>query len=148
VPMDANFDATVAQFQQLLKQSNYPSHLVWLTPEDVLMTGKRLIYVRVPIPSTNESTARRTYDEGVANGRGLIMSTICEMDASAGCYIWYPKASEEVPQGIWPNEGSAKLSAKIDASRQKGKAVKSTLHWALLKFRHQKNQTLNAFQFS
>lgn len=48
---DTDFGAAVERFQQFLRANNYSGNLVWVMPEDVLTTGKRFIYVRVPIPS-------------------------------------------------------------------------------------------------
>lgn len=98
---DADFDAAVERFQQFLRANNYSEKIVWVMPENVLTTGKRFIYVCVPVPAINEVKARRAYDEGLAEGRGLLMSTVCRMKASTYCYIWFPKSVEQVPQGIW-----------------------------------------------
>jgi hypothetical protein len=51
---DADFGAAAAHFQQFLRANNYSENLVWVMPEVVLTTGKRFIYVRVPIPAINE----------------------------------------------------------------------------------------------
>lgn len=47
-----------------------------LTPEDVILSRKRFVYVRVPIPAANEMKAHKMYDDGVASGRGLLMSHV------------------------------------------------------------------------
>jgi hypothetical protein len=145
---DADFGATVARFQKFLEQNKYPGKIVWLMPEGVLLSGKRFVYVRVPVPAANEMKARSIYEEGVAHGRGVLMSTICELESSTCCYIWYPRRQEDVPQGIWPHDGSVKLSAKIETARTPGKPVKSGLMWAFLKYRHRRHQDLKDFLFS
>jgi len=145
---DASFGATVVRFQEFLGQNQYPENILWLTPEDVLLSGKRSVYVRVPIPAANEMKARKMYDDGVANGRGLLISTICEMESSTCCYVWYPRRQEEEPQGIWPHDGSVNLSAKMETSRVPGKPVKSRLLWALLMLRNRRKQDLKEFLFS
>ena len=145
---DGSFGATVVRFQQFLGQNQYPESILWLTPEDVLLSGKRFVYVRLPIPAANEMTARKMFDDGVANGRGLLMSTICEMEGSTYCYVWYPRRQEEEPQGLWPRDGSVKLSAKMATSRLPGKPVRSRLLWALLKLRSRRKQGLKEFLFS
>jgi hypothetical protein len=145
---DADFSAAVARFQQFLRANNYSENLVWLMPEDVLTTGKRFIYVRVPIPAINEMKARRVYDEGVAAGRGLVMSTVCRMSASTYCYLWFPRSADEVPQGIWPQDGGLKLSARDKSSSPAGRPITHSVLWTLLKFWHRKNQRLKDFLFS
>jgi hypothetical protein len=131
-----------------LGQNQYPENILWLVPEDVILSGKRFVYVRVPIPAANEMTARKMYDDGVVNGRGLLITTICEMEGATCCYVWYPRRLEEEPQGLWPHDGSVKLSAKMEMSRVPGKPVKSRLLWAFLKLWNRRNQELKDFLFS
>jgi hypothetical protein len=144
---DVSFDETVARFQGFLGKNQYSENILWLTPEDVLLSGRRFVYVRVPIPAANEINARKIYDEGVANGRGLLMSTICEMNGSTCCYVWYPRRQEEEPQGLWPHDGSVKLSATAETSKVPAKPVKSRLFWAFLKLRTQGKQNLKESLF-
>ena len=139
---DGDFDAAVARFQQFLSANNYSEKIVWVTPENVLTTGKRFIYVRVPIPLSNEVKARRMYDQGLAGGRGLLMSTVCRMNASTYCYIWFPKSVEEVPQGIWPHDGSLKLSARDKSSSPAVSADREGALWSLLKILAPKKPTV------
>jgi hypothetical protein len=145
---DADFGAAVARFQKFLLQNKYPERIVWLMPEDVLLSGKRFVYVRVPVRATNELKARNIYLEGMEHGRGLLMSTICETQSSTYCYLWYPMRQEDVPQGIWPHDGSVKLSAKSETARMPGKPVKNSLMWTFLKYRHREHQNLKDFLFS
>lgn len=145
---DATFGATVTRFQDFLGQNQYLKNILWLMPEDVILSRNRSVYVRVPIPDANEMKARKMYDDGVANGRGLLMTTVCEMERSTCCYVWYPRTPEEEPQGLWPHDGSVKLSVKMQTSRVRGKPVKSHLLWALLKLRNRRNRHLKEFWFS
>jgi|HubBroStandDraft_6_1064221.scaffolds.fasta_scaffold319110_1 hypothetical protein len=142
---DADFGAALARFQQFLRANDYSERILWVMPEDILMTGKRFIYVRVPIPPINELNARRIYEEGVAEGRGLAMSTVCRMNASTYCCIWFPKSVEEVPQGIWPHDGGVKLSARDKSSSPAGRPIAHVVLWTLLRFWHRKNQRLKDF---
>ncbi len=145
---DSAFGATVARFQKFLRQNKFPDNIVWLMPEDILLSGKLFVYVHVPIPDINEAKARTIYDKGVAHGRGLLISTICEMNGSTCCYVWYPRHQADEPQGGWPRDGSAKLSAKLETSRVLAKPVKSRLLWAFLKVQHRRKQNLKDFLFS
>jgi hypothetical protein len=147
-PGAPDFGTTAARFTKFLEQNKYPTKIAWLMPEDVLLSGKRSLYVRVPIPATNETNARNIYDEAVRNGRGVLISTICEMGASTCCYVWFPKGPEEEPQGLWSDDGGLKFSARTKASRVRGKPVKSRLLWAFLKSHHRGKQNLKDFLFS
>jgi hypothetical protein len=76
--IDADFDAALGRFQSFLRANNYSERIVWVMPENVLTTGKSFIYVRVPVSAINEGKARRMYDEGLAQGQGLLMLLFAE----------------------------------------------------------------------
>ncbi len=137
-----NFEAAVAEFQELLGKSEYAPKIVWVTPEDIIVTGKGFVYVRVPVPAINEAKARQMYDEGIKGGRGLLMSTACELEDSTCCYIWYPENIEEEPQGIWPKDGGVKMAAKIESGKISGKAIRGLLRWKILALRYRAKQDL------
>lgn len=145
---EADFGAASARFQRFLRANNYSERILWVMPEDVLMTGNRFVYVRVPIPDVNELKARQIYEEGLAQGRGLVMSTVCRMSASTYCCIWVPKSVEEVPQGIWPHDGGVKLYAKDKSSIPAGRPITHGVLWTLLRFWHRKKQRLRNVLFS
>jgi hypothetical protein len=144
----ADFGGAVARFQQFLKANNHSEKIVWVMPEEVLTTRKRFIYVRVPVPAINEMKVRQMYEEGVAEGRGVVMSTVCRMSASTYCYLWFPRSAEEVPEGIWPQDGGLKLSARDKSSSPAGRPITHSVLWTLLKFWHRKNQRFKDFLFS
>jgi hypothetical protein len=130
-----NFDAAVAQFRELLGMSEYARKIIWLVPEDVIATGKRFVYVRVPVPAVNEAKARQMYDEGISNERGVLLSTVCETEDSTCCYVWYPKKTEEEPEGIWPKNGGVKFSAKMGSAKIPRRAIGSSIQWKILALR-------------
>lgn len=146
IPPD--FDAAVARFRAFLELNSYCGNIVCVTPEDVLVTGKRFIYVRVPIPADNESKIRRMYDEGVTQGRGLLMGTVCSMNQSTYCYLWFPKSADETPQGIWPTDGDLKLSAGDKLSGPAGRLINHRALWTLLSLWHHNKQFLRDLLFN
>jgi len=134
------FEATRAQFLELLRQCDYPQTIVWVAPEDVLLSGKRFVYVRVPVPNDNEMKIRRIFEEGILRGRGVLISTICEMAGSTCCYVWFPKDGEEGHYGLWPKDGGVKMTAQTESSRISGKGVRNPLLWTWLRLRHRAKQ--------
>lgn len=143
-----DFDGALARFRAFLKQNNYSENIVWVMPEDIVLTGKRLLYVRVPIPAENERRIRRIYDDGVAQGRGLVMGTVCRTNQSTYSYLWFPRSAEEIPQGIWPTNGDLKLSARDDSSSPAGRPIKHRVLWTFLKLWHYKKQSLSNLLFT
>jgi hypothetical protein len=147
MPPDAapNFQQAVARFRDFLRTNNYSDDIIWVTADDVLLTGKRLAYIRIPFPADNLQKVGRTYDEGVAQGRGLLMSTLCRMYGSTCCYLWFPRAAGEVPQGVWPADGGLKLSARASVSTPICRPIRNRILWGFLKRWHYKRQDLKAF---
>src|SRR5262249_48039194 len=121
------------RFSEFLKLNSHSGNIVWVTPDDVLLTGNRVLFVREPIPSDNENKIRQMYEEGVKQQRGLLMSTICRMNRSTYCYLWFPKSVHEIPQGIWPRDGSLKMSARIGESSLPARPIKNRVLWAFMK---------------
>ncbi len=71
---NANFKNAVAKFQEFLKANQYSDQVVWVQPGDVLLTGKKLVYVRVSSQKTRDEMARKTYEEGMPRRRGVLFS--------------------------------------------------------------------------
>jgi hypothetical protein len=143
-----DFDGALARFRSFLKQNNYSENVVWVVPENILLAGKRFLYVRVPIPAENERRIRRIYDDGATPGRGLVMGTVCRMNQSTYCYLWFPRSAEEIPQGIWPKNGDLKLSVRESSSSPAGRPINHRTLWILLKLWHHRKQSLRDFLFS
>ena len=143
-----DFDGAVARFRVFLKQNNYSENVVWVMPDDILLTGHRVFYVRVPIPTEREKRIRRNYDDGVKTGRGLVMGTVCKTNQSSFCYLWYPRSAQEVPLGLWPTDGELKLSATEESSSCAARPIDNRVLWILLKLWHHRKQSFKDFLFS
>jgi hypothetical protein len=52
-----NFKHALTKFQDFLKANQHSGEIVWVQPDDVLLTGKRLVYVRVLAPKAREEMA-------------------------------------------------------------------------------------------
>src|SRR5882724_13643360 len=75
--VSGNFDESLALFRQFLENHGYPQEIVWLTPNDVIATGRRLVYIRIPVPRENERLVRELYKSGMSEGRGVLFETVC-----------------------------------------------------------------------
>jgi hypothetical protein len=131
------------EFRALLEKCLYHGEIVWATSDDVLLTGKRFVYVRVPLAEENLVNARQTYESGMARGSGVLFTTVCEMDGFVCCCAWSPERFENGHRGLWTR--GLKMSAKTDGSRIPGKAVRSGLWWRWLGWKHRKQQSLKEF---
>lgn len=136
----ANFEEAVKEFRALLEKCLYSGEIIWVMPEDVLLTGKQFVYVRVPPAEENCSKARQTYETGMARGSGVLFSTVCEMDGVVCCCAWSPERFEDGHQGLWTH--GLKMSAKTEEARILGRVVRGRLWWKWLGWRHRKKQSL------
>jgi hypothetical protein len=139
----ANFEEAVKEFRVRLKRCGYSGEIVWVTPGEVLLTGKRFVYVRVPAAEKNAAKARNAYESGMARGNGVLFSAVCEIDGVAYCYAWSPERFEDGHQGLWTR--GLKMSAKGEGSRIPAKVVQSALRWKWLRWRYRKKQSLKEF---
>jgi hypothetical protein len=133
-----NFDEAVMKFGDFLKANRFPREIVWVQPEDVLLTGKRLVHVRVYSQETREKMARKTYEEGMPRRLGVLLGTICEMGSTTCSFVWAPESKDEAARALMPV--GLKLRASLDKIR--GIPVKSGLWWMYLKYRHRRKQGL------
>jgi hypothetical protein len=138
-----DFETAISQFKVLLGKCQYAKSILWVTPRDVILPGRRLVYIKIPVPTSNETEARKTYQEGIAQGRGLLISTLCEMPESTCCFLWYPRNVDEVPQGNWPHDGLFKMSAETGESRISGKGIRNRFLWTALGICYRSQQSLN-----
>lgn len=135
---EANFEEAVRKFQQFLKANQYSPQIEWVQPDDVLLTGKRMFFVRKSSPSARERIARQTYEEGIPRGLGVLLGTICELQTSTCCFVWAPNTPEEAEGCLMPV--GLKMSAKTD--RIKGIQVRNFIWWAYLRILYSRKQTL------
>jgi hypothetical protein len=135
---NANFEDAVAKFQEFLRANQYSDEIVWVEPNDVLLTGQRLLYVRVPGQKVREKMARRTYEEGMLRRRGVLFHTICDLGSTTCSHVWVPGSDDEPQRSLMPL--GLKLSVQTD--KIKGVSVKSGIWWAYLRVRFRPKQIL------
>ncbi len=135
-----NFDESLSKYRGFLEDNGYAKDVVWITPDDVLLSGRRLIYVRVPVPASNEREVRRLYERGMTEEKGVLLDTICEADGTTFSYAWVPRDQSEAELALMPV--GLKMSVRTGTSRLPAKAVRSTLQWLFLRLRHHRQQRL------
>ena len=141
----ASFDEAVEQFGKFLAENDYSREISWIWPEDLLLTGRRFVYVRMPLPEESTRKAMRVYEEVVPRDLGLKMAALCEMGGVTYCYLWgMPQDHRTDPQG-WPGR-SLMMSARTD--RITARRVQSRLYWKWLSWWHRDKQGLKEFMFS
>jgi len=140
---NADFDDAVAKFHEFLKTNHYSGEIVWVQPADVLLTGKRLVYVRMASQKARVEMARKTYEEGMARCRGVLFRTICDLGSTTCSHVLAPGSDDEAERLLMPI--GLKLSVQTD--RIRGVSVKSGIWWFYLKVRYRQKQVLRELLF-
>ena len=131
-----SFEEAVSRFDDFLRQNGYSPTLLWVEPADLVLPGRRVIYVRVPVPSRNLDHARRRFVFGMTEGLGVIFGTICDLPNTTCCYAWVPKDRRQQQEHLMGS--GLKISAKTESSRVPGIYVTNVIRWQLLKLRYRR----------
>jgi hypothetical protein len=135
-----DFDQTVGQFRIFLEKNGYSREIAWIEPDDLLLSGKRLVYIKAPLPARNEEKARHSFESGMSTQIGVWFREICEAGGITFCHAWAPQTRSEA-QNVLMGTG-LKMSVKIDVGRMPGEAVSSRLRWLYLRFKYRAKQAL------
>jgi hypothetical protein len=92
---DSNFESAQERFREFLLRTGYPKELTWVTPGDVLLGGRKLIYVKLPVPSSNLARARDLFELGMLRQLGVLFKAMGEIDGATCCYVWAPADESE-----------------------------------------------------
>jgi len=139
------FEESVVRYREFLRENGYPSAIAWVRPQDVLLARQRKIFVRVPLPITNEAFARAAFNDGIGKKVGILFATVCEMDGVTCCRAWVPADEDEAQRALMPQD--LKLSVTTGESHLRGKAVTNRISWLWLKLNYHKHQEQRDFLF-
>jgi hypothetical protein len=128
-----SFEDSFSEFLEFLGSNGYPANVAWVQLPDVLLSGGRLIYVKLPIPPANEQRVRELFDISQNSHKGILFGTICAIGDTTYAYAWTPTNSAEAEAALVPPQG-LKMSAKTGLSKVPGKAVRSRVRWAYLRW--------------
>lgn len=135
--MDERFNKVVEDFRQFIQEQGYPGRIVWVGPDDVVVSGTD-VYIRVADPLASENQARQSFDAGMKRKLGILMAIFCAAEDETYCYIWTPRDEQESMEHLMPR--GPKFSALIEGSRRRGIRVTNLLIWMRLKWKYRKLQ--------
>jgi hypothetical protein len=136
--VNQSFQEALAEFHQFLARNGHPQEVIWVKPDDVILTGGPLLYVRVQASRGNEESARQLFESGISRQMGVLFGTLCEIDGATCSYVWVPKDETESQQALMPT--GLKMSVHSENSRVRGKAVRNPLHWSYFRLKYRKKQ--------
>lgn len=139
--VSSSFEESCLQFCEFLARHDYPNMIVWISPEDILMTDRRFLYVRLPVPNTNQRRASDAFEAAMQRQAGVWFSTVCDAGEVTCCKVWVPFDESERERAMC-SKTELKMSASSGESRLRGKGVRNSFLWLYLRLRYRGQQGL------
>lgn len=143
MPEPQTFDEAMSLFQDFLRKNGYSANLIWVEPVDVVLPGRREVYVKLPTTVQNLGRARERFTAGMSKGLGVTFGTICELTNATCCYARIPKDLLEQERHVM---GSG-LKLHVLTDRLTGVPVTNWFRWQILKLRHRKRSEFKEVLF-
>ena len=136
--MVGTFEDSISEFRAFLRKNGYLEKVAWVEPEDVLLSGRRLIYIREPVPETNEQHVRQLLALSQSSHRGILFETICAIRDTTYAFAWTPRDAAEAGRRLMGD--GLKMSATTGLGKVPGKVVRSRLRWKYLQWALRRKQ--------
>ena len=138
--MSASFEESCGRFCEFLIRNGYPGEIVWITSDDLLVTGRRLFYVRLPNPDRGRVDARARFEEAAKKQSGVSFRAMFETDHRSLCTVWVPIDDSERERAMC-SKTDLKMSASVERNSVPIKEVRSRIVWWYLRLRYRREQT-------
>ena len=115
-----DFDEALRRFQKFVAMQGAPERIVFVTPEEVLLSEGRL---RVCLPEAAASLvrARDVYQQAVNNRHGVLMAGLCRLENQLCSYVYGPTSEEEAMALLYPDGLKLSLPAPLPKGYPVGK---------------------------
>ena len=80
-----SFSEASSRFLDFLEGNGFPGEVLWLFREDVMVTDRGQLWIRLPIPEENLRLAQAAYDRGCAKGPGVKLEVFCVISSAVSC---------------------------------------------------------------
>jgi len=142
----ASFEESCGRFREFLVSNGYLRDLVWISSDDVLLSGRRVFYVRLPEPDRARDVARARYELAMKDQSSVSFKALCETDHRTLCTVWVPGDDSECERALC-SKTELKMSVPAGASRIRAKEVRSRIMWSYLRLRYPGKQAGKDFLF-
>ena len=147
--MNLPFEESCDTFRKFLAGEGWPRELSWLRPDDVLLTGRRFLYVKSPTPTDNLSHYRNQFDIGMDRQLGVLIKGLCRSKNTTYCFVWIPEDAQESMQHMMPKgPDGLKMSVLTGLSEWPIQEVRNNLSWLYLRLRYKSKQEFKNQMFS
>ena len=128
-----NFARAVEDFQKFLAEQSVSSDLVWIFREDVVWCDRH-IFIKEPLPKQNFGVAQTLFDRGWKRGLGVSLDVLCLVGSRHCGFVWLPENEREAELHLL-----AGLKMSVPTKLSVATAVRSSLKWRWLKWRHEES---------
>jgi hypothetical protein len=139
------FDESLARFLRFLKDQDRPQNVVWVTRNDVVISPKRKIYVKIPVPQLNEKRVRELFDVPLGVRRRVLFEVVCRSRDTTFARAWTPKNAGEANDRQMNDD--LILSVRTGMSDVPGVVVKTELRWKYLQRKFRDREKLKDILF-
>jgi hypothetical protein len=87
---DTPFEEALADFKEFLSSQGLSTKVIWVFREDVVFQPER-IFIKLPIPTENESRAQACYELAQRRNFGVSLRAFCLLETHPCCYIVLPE---------------------------------------------------------
>jgi hypothetical protein len=126
----AALDEAVSGFREFLRTNKYPEAVVWVEPQDVLMSGRDCLYVKEPVSADNLAHVQELFVLSGDSGTGILFEAVCSSEKETFAHAWVPRTPEQSKRAAL--SGGVKYSAGV--GRLAARVVTGGLRWSWLKF--------------
>jgi hypothetical protein len=88
------FDHAIDSFERFLAEQGHSGNVFWIFREDITWHRGKL-FVKLPLPSENQSLVAQLYERGCVQRLGLLMDMFCLVASQPCCYIWLPQNEQD-----------------------------------------------------
>ena len=121
-----DFATAVHRFQEFLREQKLSDNLMWVWREDV-MFWRRQLYVKLPLPPENETSARMTYGEGKNLGFGVCLAAFCLLEGIPCCHVWFARDAEDGSRHMCSG-----LKLSIPTPLRMARPVRNRFRWSAM----------------
>ena len=128
-----SFNEAIEQFREFAKSQALPSDLMFLRPDDVVVSGEYATIQRPPEKARLEE-ARAAYEDAVRRRWGVEIAGVIACSPLLGCYVYAPASDQESIERLMPD--GLKLSVRTPLIKG---VFGGRLLWGLLRWRERRH---------
>ena len=133
------FVDAIEQFQRFLGDQGHSGPLVWITPSDLMWSGRTLL-IQPRAEATAES--ERMFYQAAERGYGVALEAVARVDHSICCFVFVPDDAEDAASNFVAPPLTMKVRQELRSAEQPG-----PFRWWLIQKLASKRTQIRALQF-